>query len=578
MPFDSLTFWAKKSFGGFRMKIIDFKIPSWIILSLLIVSSLKAAWDFFWRLSVEFHAPVTGDAFTFLAMGRAILNGYIPYRDLMEIKPPGMFLISALSMYFGDEKIAWALQLLVLILTPFLVIFLCQRFKISALAGWIMGVAYFLYIVKAAARFETESFGVFFCLLYLLSSTVQNKYWRIGLCSVTLLAAIGLKEPFLLSIIAAVLILAQRKNTIQTFIISFAIAATLGLILMASLGYLQPYFTLYLPTMIFERAQSPQTDYGVFFRGLFVIRLVKDITWFSPAPIFGCITCLLWLLFPSWGSSTKMKVLSVAGMSLAFYSWEIAAWYWQLIIKLNGLFPWQDSFFRSLTLQYSLVSLACVGLFIFIAWKDRALFWRMLIGCLALYIMVFDVGIGNFLLNHYLFAVPFYVALFLTCRNNIWILLIISLVPFFHPAYSYEQKLLEATIQRQGLPQQKAIAQKIDKIMDQCGFQRYFNLEDSAPVAFTKHSPLNFQWDVITALQWNHNVKAREALFKKLNESSVFFVRKEFVAMWKDDELTQFVASLKTTIPCAKGIEFDGGDIQVLYQDIHPTPITYGTR
>lgn len=566
MPFHSLIVRAQKSVENVRVTFFHSTIDLWMII-LLIVASLKAAWDFFWRLSIELYAPVTGDAFTFLAMGRAILNGYIPYRDLMEIKPPGMFLISALSLYFGDETIAWALQLCILILTPFLVIFLCLRFKISMLAGWIMGVAYFLYIVKVGARFETESFGVFFCLLYIASSTIYNTYWRIGLCSLALLAAVGLKEPFILSIAASVLILAQRKNMVSTFIVSFIIATILGLILMASLGYLQPYLTLYLPTIIFERAHSPQTDYGLFFRGLFVIRLLKDITIFSPAPIFGFVTCILWLLFPSWGKSIKMKFISVIGMGLAFYSWEFAAWYWQLIIKLNGLFPLQDSFFRFLTIQYVSVSLSCVGLLFYIAWKDRTIIWRMLIACLALYSMVFTVGIGNFLLNHYLFAMPFYVALFLTCRNNRWILLIICMAPFFQPAYSYEQKLSEAIAQRQELPRQKAIAQKLDNIMDQCNFQRYFNLEDGAPVAFTKHSPLNFQWDVITALQWNHNAKAREALFKKMKESPVFFVRKEFVDTWKDEELNQFVQSLKTRIPCAKDTVLEEGGIQMLFQN-----------
>src|SRR3989344_6822296 len=55
----------------------------------------------------------------FFAMGRAILNGYTPYEDIFETKPPGLFILAALS--FGilkNTSLANIVQTLLLLVTP----------------------------------------------------------------------------------------------------------------------------------------------------------------------------------------------------------------------------------------------------------------------------------------------------------------------------------------------------------------------------------------------------------------------------------------------------------------------------
>lgn len=46
------------------------------------------------------------DVLLYFAAGRGILNGLSPYIDIFETKPPGMFLLSALSLRVtGDERL-----------------------------------------------------------------------------------------------------------------------------------------------------------------------------------------------------------------------------------------------------------------------------------------------------------------------------------------------------------------------------------------------------------------------------------------------------------------------------------------
>ena len=57
----------------------------------------------------------------FFSMGRAILNGLTPYEDIFETKPPGMFVMAALSLgIFRSTILANILQTLLLILPPIL--------------------------------------------------------------------------------------------------------------------------------------------------------------------------------------------------------------------------------------------------------------------------------------------------------------------------------------------------------------------------------------------------------------------------------------------------------------------------
>ncbi len=49
------------------------------------------------RIWYEAHGPYNVDTPIYWAIGHGILKGFVPYRDMYETKPPGIFLLSALS-------------------------------------------------------------------------------------------------------------------------------------------------------------------------------------------------------------------------------------------------------------------------------------------------------------------------------------------------------------------------------------------------------------------------------------------------------------------------------------------------
>lgn len=70
------------------------------------------------------HVPLDRDEGTYAVIGQEILNGAIPYRDAIEIKPPGIFYIFATIMAFGDTvehiRICTAIYTLLTVIAAYL--------------------------------------------------------------------------------------------------------------------------------------------------------------------------------------------------------------------------------------------------------------------------------------------------------------------------------------------------------------------------------------------------------------------------------------------------------------------------
>src|SRR4051794_16159625 len=99
-----------------------------VLIGVLIISCCKELVEVSQRMYVETQTTIQGDAMTYMAAGRGLLNGLIPYQDLFETKPPGMFFIAALSIATtGGEQLAWILQLVIFAATPLLIVALASR-------------------------------------------------------------------------------------------------------------------------------------------------------------------------------------------------------------------------------------------------------------------------------------------------------------------------------------------------------------------------------------------------------------------------------------------------------------------
>jgi len=93
-------------------------IYSWIVLAVLVLCFTTAT----------FIHPIQQDEGVFLAIGRGIAHGNLPYRDFFDHKPPGIyFLFAALYKLFSNHLLAFQLTLIVTIALSALLVYLIAK-------------------------------------------------------------------------------------------------------------------------------------------------------------------------------------------------------------------------------------------------------------------------------------------------------------------------------------------------------------------------------------------------------------------------------------------------------------------
>ena len=213
------------------------------------------------------------DCDVFWAMGRGMVNGHTPYTDLFEAKPPGIFLLSALSLFLTDGRMLGGIA--VFIVSMFVAIAPCyciwknlvkvdifQRVLLSCIA-FLFSLEISYYLSEGSFHYLPEQFGVGLGVLYVciisLPQYARSAYfsWLPILAGLCMFGAIFMKEPFVLSFVAAGLILSPSiSSVIRRTIIPLIVASIAELCALVMLGLLKPYLFVYLKEMLGWRMQS----------------------------------------------------------------------------------------------------------------------------------------------------------------------------------------------------------------------------------------------------------------------------------------------------------------------------------
>lgn len=429
----------RQSFGTLWFKIA---------VAILCFALLKGTLEMALRLLYELEGAYTGDSPMYWAMGRGILNGLTPYVDLYENKPPGIFLLSAVSIFFtGGPYLGNILQALILAVIPVLFAAFAWthlsvrsfQFRIIVTGvSLLTGMLFTLFLAERSGEFQVESFGAFFGILYaflIAGPEFLRKETKTLLLALCIFLAVGFKEPFLLSLGAVGLILSDHpKEFLKNFLIPFLFAAATGIIALVSLGYWKPYVDIYLPLMLYGHLDN----YGLWWqRGLQFRRVFDDLNAFANP--------LGWIVL--------------------------------FLVTLAALFP--DRGKRDIPGR------------IFPIAKIAA----------AATLLTTGIGLGGEFWNHH-FAVglPGYAALFVVAirplskpgrRGRVWAsgaLAILSVAGISEVPRHYQDRL---NFLLPDAAAAQAEADQIDRILDACGVERYlfFGSNGPQPYAFTKHSP-----------------------------------------------------------------------------------------
>ncbi len=417
----------------------------------LIAGSCVVLWQMALRVLYELAGPMIYDSLIYLAVGRGILNGLAPYRDLIETKPPGIFLLSAISQALSGDLLAHVFQAACIAAIPVITVLAVRRVcgkdapapAYVLLLAAIAGAIFALFTATLAGEYQVESFGALAGAIFVLAVADPSRMsmQRIIGAGCALAVAVAFKEPFLLPLIGCALVLSRApRDLLKTLILPGLIGGALFLLLLVATGWLQPYLSGYLTEMLEGRIGS---GVPLWKRG------------FDLASVFGNLT-------KDFSPSAAVLV----GLLIV----------WHVIRRTED-----PGIFRKI--------------------------WGVVACLVALYLAVAAVGITGVFSNHLqVFAVPLYLALVVRLLGDVSDALDPSRVSLLHvlgpalvlclvlgPWTSPGQYLERLEKNRAEMQIGRTLARQIDGILDGCGIDRWLYIGGhSFPNAygFTRHSPL----------------------------------------------------------------------------------------
>jgi hypothetical protein len=285
------------------------------------------------------------DTLLFWTVGRGMANGLTPYQDLFESKPPGIFIMSALSYSLTDTQalthLLNGLCFLLLALTPPLALIILWRKKkrydlfkggnaLILVLAFVFGIAVAQFVSLRAGMLYAEPIAITFACLYILLFCFLRERESASIAGVMvsailILSAAGTKEPFILVLLAAALILSRSlKQFLTLFTVPLAIAIFMALVLLAATNILGPFTEVYLPYMLSDRLNL-HSDMPLILR-IFDTKTFVDLAEHSLI-LFMAVIALLWLFFhqqwkkinnPLWISALKtMSVIALINLSVS---------------------------------------------------------------------------------------------------------------------------------------------------------------------------------------------------------------------------------------------------------------------
>ncbi|PIR53076.1 hypothetical protein COU76_03045 [Candidatus Peregrinibacteria bacterium CG10_big_fil_rev_8_21_14_0_10_49_10] len=528
------------------------------------------------RVLFELSVPYLGDSTFFMALGRGILNGLTPYRDLFETKPPSIFLLVALSLWATKGMLlARIFQVLAILTLGAMIIvpvrIFCKKHSLqSSSFGFLtllFGLVLSLYTAQSGGMLYAESFGAVFLAGYAAVLFTGGQQWtkkHVCLSALCILLASGIKEPFVLAAFFVALLLTHHpRDLVQHFFIPLLLAGVAGVVLLALFGYLQPYVGIYLPIMFRSGAVEP----------LWIRGLVWDFYWkeLSHYSVFlGC--ALLWLIvsillvrLSAWRNRKKAVTLALFLVALLGIMYAFRFVHPDFGIEWLSPALWTPGFLL-------LCLLVCGFIFLALPRRNVESFYAVFSVFAGAYGVVLLSGIkGQFLDHHLVFAVPIYAAFFFVWfrlfaksdhfeLSSTVLLLFLFLTVVFH--YRMDYRSIQHDLGER-LELQTQWAATVDDVLDRCGKERYVQF---GPLVhgYTRHSPLGpgfFQEKL------NNVIPLFQSTFQKNLMHTPLIIRSTEEVEITQEQYDYLVAHFtKTPWPCASSIRLPQEGMMLLFR------------
>ncbi len=483
----------------------------WRVLTILFLLAAvsAAAWSLVQWLDFLFRLPLSGDARIYHTVGKGLLSGYALYGDLFETKPPGVFVLHVLSLVTtGGPAFMNIIEVLSSVATAGLAsILVLQKVwkaqdnrRVSLiLLSITLALIFAIHLASRTFGGRAEAFGVPFVLLSLAGmtwTTVRFTKTKLAIIALGIAGALGMKEPFLLSIIAAALLIIPFHRWPRDVLLPLLIALLAGAFLLLCAGWFGSYTSLYLPEMLVQH--SSQAD-PLWMRMLLIELLRDDLHETAPQlPLLAGLFCVLaavWALQIRSGWKSLGSVLLLAlGVYLFVFPLGSARILWGLTP------PLLTSPFLVLA---ALASMIAGYIFLWKTDMQRALaivsFFVVLMASVLLIMAAIGSG-GAYYDHHFAFAIPVLVviaALGMRALNDaddrLWVCLLSGAIMLVLPvSLSLQQPnstLIESARQKRAT--HAPLAQELDAILMNCGWERYLMVGGGGEDLWsqTRHSP-----------------------------------------------------------------------------------------
>ena len=400
----------------------------------------------------ESLGPYNVDTPLYWTVGRGMVHGLVPYRDLYETKPPGIFLLSALSFLLtSDFKLTHVTQIASIVfvaLSPLAFVRGLFRSRRTALlaapeffALWAIVLLIEAYVADRGDSVQVETHGLVGAVAFTLLVGKRGRLAFLGR-ALGVLVCVGMKEPFFLLLPAVYMLTLPAPGRAWPDLLGpVLLASAVGSLGLIACGWFTAYTGIYLKSMLGAH---------VHLTGSPIARTVAafNLTWddlhafaaLLPATLVYCMG--LYLFLPE-RAADGTKVLELVGKR-----------------------------FQALMLGLLLAGLA--------------------------------VGMGGtFFVHHYIFAVPLFLAVLFTLMRRVteddakhnwmragFVCLALAAVTIpWVPAETYRARADQISAQ-DTLARKSAVA--IDSVLDRLKVDRYLYLGPGGYLVtpFTRHTPL----------------------------------------------------------------------------------------
>ena len=476
-------------------------------MGILLISALVVAgtWQLAQRFWIEWIIPYNGDNVLFLTVGRGIANGLLPYQDLFETKSPAIFLVAALSWMLTDSTaLARALQIAVLLGIALVIAWKGWNMQPRATSPWQWcgkllavgtGIAFALYAGDSAGLLFPESFGAFFAILYvalIANHRTHRSLPRVVAAGAAFGGAIAFKEPFLLTIVGAALLLHPSPRAWpRALLLPMIIGCALWALILLLLGYLGPYFRIFLP-MIFDPYFSK--DIGILWRGSYWIIAALSLSRYSWPFFLGIVAAVFAAAVLALERRTVASVVMLCATLL-------------LALGVSAFLP---LYFAAKQMPIGIVGVAVAYAALLVPvtrlgaspGKRLSQYWKLIAFMAAGYIGIMTAGTGGagvFLAHHFVYLLPLFAALFFglcqaAARSRTWAIIagiVCSLLLLSVVWRGLSPDAAKIADLQEGYKRRVAAAENVDALLDACKWDRYLVVGNvDSLYGFTRHSPL----------------------------------------------------------------------------------------